>query len=160
MSVEEFPEYVEVPSGRGKVRFVRAPGLFAVHGSQRSRLTLPVEFEIEDPPVAVYRGDPGATELAQSDAVTPVYASGVDRGVPTGLVFVRFRKGVDPRKKADDLAQTGFRVREIPGYAPNAAWVEAVSGRAGEALRDLDKLRALTGVVSVEPQLIRPVSRR
>jgi len=160
MSVKEFPEFVEVSSKGGKVRYGRAEGLFAVHGAKPPKQAPPVEFEIEDPPVRVYRGDSAAPGLAQSDEASPVYASGTDHGIPTGRVFAKFRKGTDPHKRADDLARIGFRIQEVPGYAPNTAWIEASSGRASEALRKLDELRALKGVVSAEPQLIRRVSRR
>jgi hypothetical protein len=58
------------------------------------------------------------------------------------------------------LRKAGFVIKDIPGYAPEAAWLEAESGHPKDALRNISKLRAMKNVVQVEPELIRPVSRR
>lgn len=90
----------------------------------------------------IYRGE-GAT----SDAIA------------TGTLFVQFAGQVDPDQRgALDVA--GFEVVRTVPYAPNAAWVRGRGQSAGESLHQIDRLRALPGVESVEPELLRQRSLR
>ena len=120
----------------------------------------------EAPPrVAVSTSQPDLHYELVSDARTdragavdagPLYrrAPGGEVVEPTGRVLVRF--GADERaaEHEADLAAAGFEVDEVLSYAPQAAWVRPGSGRVVDALRGLDRLQELPGVVAVEPQMI------
>jgi hypothetical protein len=117
----------------------------------------------EAPPrVAVSTSQPDLHYELVTDARTdgagggPLYrrAPGGEVVEPTGRVLVRF--GADERaaEHEADLAAAGFEVDEVLSYAPQAAWVRPGSGRVVDALRDLDRLQELPGVVAVEPQMI------
>jgi hypothetical protein len=83
------------------------------------------------------------------------FTPGEPPAVPTGRVFVRFEEG-----RAPNVEGTGYRIEEVPEYAPDSAWAVAADGRTESALTGLDRLVRLEGVVSVEPQMLRPVARR
>ena len=90
-------------------------------------------------------------------AVTAVYALPSGRlAVPTGRVFVRFREDVAAEARAGELKRAGYRITKTLAYAPNAAWVEADDGEVATALRNIERLEAMSGVVNVEPQLLTP----
>jgi len=96
------------------------------------------------------------TDRAVAADAAPLYqrAPGGEVVEPTGRVLVRF--GADERaaEHEADLAAAGFEVDEVLSYAPQAAWVRPGSGRVVDALRGLDRLQELPGVVAVEPQMI------
>jgi hypothetical protein len=109
--------------------------------------------------VQVYRatGDHAQVSPSEPGALTPVYALPSGRlAVPTGRVFVRFREDVAAETRAEELKRAGYRITRTLGYAPNAAWVEADDGEASTALRNIDRLEAMSGAVNVEPQLLTP----
>jgi len=122
--------------------------------------------------VATIEGDEGASFTILRGAL-PEFGAGargaiavyVDRGskaiaVPTGRVFVRFAEGIEARAQETALARAGYRIAALLDYAANAAWVEADSGDVAAALRGLDRLAAIAGVVNVEPQLLSPRALR
>ena len=89
--------------------------------------------------------------------MTAVYALPSGRlAVPTGRVFVRFREGVAPKARSEELKHAGYRITMTLAYAPSAAWLEADDGEVATALRNIERLEALNGVVNVEPQLLAP----
>ena len=55
-----------------------------------------------------------------------------------------------------DIEAAGYRIVEVLAYAPQAAWVHAASGDAGESLSHVAKLEAIAGIEEVEPQMLRP----
>ncbi|NJR61239.1 MAG: hypothetical protein HC769_21845 [Cyanobacteria bacterium CRU_2_1] len=93
---------------------------------------------------------------------SPVYSlrSGDSFMVPTGLVFVRFAEGVPAESHQDAIEQAGYKINEIPPYAPHAAWVYAQSGEIADALSQLSKLEAIPDVENVEPQMLMQRSHR
>ncbi len=112
---------------------------------------------LEQGRIVVVPGPSDGTEKG----LAPVYQGpGGDLAVATGAVFVRFSQGVFARDREADLRAGGYRIVQVPGYAPNSAWVEAVSGSAADALHGLEGLARLRGVEHVEPQVLRPVERR
>ena len=104
--------------------------------------------------------DAGSVYELQRDASDgeqgPVYAlkSGGRRAVPTGLVFVRFKTGITPRERCDELENAGYEIEQTLDYAPEAAWVRAKSGEISDALHGLDNLAKITDVENVEPQML------
>ncbi len=116
--------------------------------------------------VATIEGDAGATFTVLEGALPRVgdgahgaVAVYTDSGsnailVPTGRVFVRFAEGVEARANGPALARAGYHIAALLDYAENAAWVEAADGDVAAALRGLDRLAVVAGVVSVEPQLL------
>jgi hypothetical protein len=116
--------------------------------------------------VATIQGDAGATFTVLEGALpkdgdgvhgaVAVYADSGSKAilVPTGRVLVRFAEGVVARAKVTSLAHAGYRIAALIDYAENAAWVDAADGDVAAALRGLDRLAAIAGVVSVEPQLL------
>ena len=85
-------------------------------------------------------------------------AAGV--AVPTARVFVRFREGVDAKTQGDAIARAGFKIVQVPPYAPHAAWVEPESGGVKEALNGFARLAGLKGIEHVEPQMLMAASRK
>ena len=113
--------------------------------------------------VRVYRPSAENAEPfpAEAVAMTAVYALPSGRlVVPTGRVFVRFREDVVPDTRSAELERAGYRLTMTLPYAPNAAWLEAGDGEVATALRNIERLEAMTGVVNVEPQLLAPRSPR
>ena len=58
------------------------------------------------------------------------------------------------------IEAAGYRIQEIPGYARQTAWLVVRSGSLADALAGLERLRAVEGVVVVEPQLLRESEKR
>ena len=100
-----------------------------------------------------------ADQVAQWAAgakLRPVYALSPSGplAVPTGLVFVRFSRGVLMKDKCDLLASVGYEIARSVPYAPNAAWVRARSGQVADALNGIGRLASVQDVENVEPQLV------
>jgi hypothetical protein len=81
-------------------------------------------------------------------------AAGLQSAPPIAL---HFRKGFDLEQR---VAAVEYRIESVPAYAPHAAWLIARDGEISTALAGLESLIALDGLASVEPQMLRPVSRR
>jgi len=94
-------------------------------------------------------------DLTDPDGSTAWYepVGGGEPAEATGAVWVRFREGDDASARASDLAAAGYRIENLPGYAPHAAFVRGEDLAA--SLSGLDALRAIDGVELVEPQLRR-----
>ena len=85
----------------------------------------------------------------------PVYAlSGGSLAVPTGRVFVRFADGADPQAASDALRGAGFRIEQVPSYAPNAAWLTPLETDIGDALGKIGAIQSVPGVEHAEPELL------
>ena len=161
----EYPPILKHSTESPDIVYRRAPELVAVRGApSRARL---------DPPVLAVEGDQGesvrvyraSAEDRQappgSRSMTAVYTLAPGRlAVPTGRVFVRFREDVVPAARSDDLQRAGYRIAQTLAYAPSAAWLEADDGEVASALRNIDKLEQMTGMVNVEPQLLAPRATR
>ena len=91
----------------------------------------------------------------------PIYRAegSTSDAVATGTLFVQFDGQVSAaRRRALDKA--GFEIVRTAPYAPQAAWVRGRGKSASESLRLIARLRALSGVESVEPELLRQRSLR
>ena len=109
--------------------------------------------------ITIVRAVPSPTCAARTG---PVYRAGAHGAItaPTGRVFVRFREGVHADRKGPELAEAGFRLESVPGYAPHAAWVRAANGGVVDALVELGQLHRVADVEHVEPQLVSEAASR
>ena len=80
--------------------------------------------------------------------------------VATGTLMAQFDGSVKPDARHEALEAAGFEIVRTAVYAPNAAWVRARGKSVAEGLHQIERLRALPGVTSVEPELLRPRSLR
>lgn len=74
--------------------------------------------------------------------------------VPTGRIFVRFAEGDAASSHVDELKRTGFVIDEAPKWAPHTAWLRSKSGDIAVALRGIESVRKVPGVIAAEPQLL------
>jgi hypothetical protein len=126
-----------------------APGPAAVMGLEGERISV-------EPLAAV---EPRQLEQG---AIGPVYrqAGGGGLAVPSGRVFVRFAEGDPAAGHEQELAEAGYRLEEVPSYAPHAAWLRPAGGKVADALSRLGRVERLRTVEHVEPQLLRSAARR
>src|SRR5262245_38533375 len=119
------------------------------------------ELVFDDGAIAVFKGEPPRRRDVQS-SIGPVYelGPGGSLAVPTGLVFIRLRDGIDAASRQREIEQAGFELKDIVPYAPNAAWLKARSGSIADSLTGISKLTALADVESVEPQMLMKGSAR
>lgn len=152
-----FPDSVPASAERPSFTYRRVPGWFAVHGAPPSSLTLPVVFTLNEGAISVCRGEPpDPRALPPSLLITPVYSfqPGGRPAVPTGRIFIRFAEQIRADARRDALAQAGYRIVDLPSYAPQAAWVEPAEGGVAASLAGLARLQALTEIVNVEPEML------
>jgi hypothetical protein len=161
-ALAEYPPTLKHSTESPDIVYRRAPELVAVRGAPSGSRS--------DPPVLAVEGDEGESVRvypagagdrqappAGSRSMTAVYTLAPGRlAVPTGRVFVRFREDVVPAARSDDLQRAGYRIAQTLAYAPSAAWLEADDGEVVSALRNIEKLERMNGVVNVEPQLLAP----
>jgi hypothetical protein len=134
------------------------------HSSQRSDL----RYELAEDLVATFEAGGVAVrpldagDIDDASAVVPVYRRGDGGGVvvPTGRVLVRFPDGDAADAHRDELAAAGYYLEEVLGYAPQAGWVRATSGRIADTLGHLDRLEGVPGIENVEVQMVGEVGRR
>lgn len=142
--------------------FVRDPNRFAVRGVLPTELRGRVEDQLEAESLSVVVAPAeSASAVREGDAV-PVYVLGEGGAafVPTGRATVRFRSGDDARAHTDALRELGYRITEVPPYAPHMAWIESATGDMAQALSGLDAVARLPGAEHVEPQLVSRGERR
>jgi hypothetical protein len=154
------------------------PARLRLRGDDRAE----VSYELADDLVATHSAEPSpeailtfAGDAINVEPLTAVRARAVEEGqlgpvyrrvpggalaVPTGRAFVRLAAGEPAARREEDLAAAGYRLEQVPSYAPHAAWVRPASGRVVDALRHLDRLERLSGVEHVEPQLLTAAARR
>lgn len=158
---ERFP--AELPAaGRGAASFVRDPSRFAVRGVLPAELRERVEDRLEEESLSVVAAPADAAAVLRETDLVPVYVLGEGGAafVPTGRATVRFGSGDDARAHETDLREIGYRIIEVPPYAPHLAWIESATGDIAHALTGLDAVGRLPGVEHVEPQLVTRGERR
>lgn len=141
------PREVTVTTSATQMRFALADDLVADHRPDNQAPTVhPVEHE----------------GTADASGMGPVYrrVPGGDIIVPTGRVLVRFGEHDSAENHRPEIEGAGYLLDQVPSYAPHAAWLRAPNGSITDALRNLEQLSRLTGVVSVEPQMIGERSKR
>jgi hypothetical protein len=159
-----FPRALRASTAHPERTYRQVPELFAVHGAVPDALAASVVQTLEDGRIAIVRGRPAAAlpPGASAPVITPVYAlqPGAGSAVPTGRVFVRFADNDRAEAHADALEAAGYRIVEVPPYAPQAAWVEGARGGIASSLAGTRRLEAVGGVVNVEPEMLRESGRR
>ena len=121
--------------------------------------TLHVLWSLPDEGLAVFAGAPATVKQLSKLQPRPVYGFSPDDppALPTGKVFVQGKAGT---AISVAVAALGYVLESVPPYAPHAAWLVAADGSIASALSKLEALFALPALMSVEPQMLRPVARR
>ncbi len=147
---------------RPTARYVRLPGLFALHGAVPPELTARVMFRLHDGKIAVCRGEPPAPGELGSPTMTPVYSLQPNGppAVPTGRLFVRFEDHITAEERHQALRHTGYRIVRLLPYAPHAVWLEALSGNIAVTLKGISALEQLSGVANIEPEMLTSMAQR
>jgi hypothetical protein len=133
--------------------WVALDGWYVLHGDGFAPAHAPA-FAFEDEGIAVYRGVPPRAQ--QGTEVTAAYGPSPASSpwAPTGRVFIRFAEGTRAETRRASIESAGYAIEQVPGFAPQAAWVRALSGSVRDGLSGLVRLLALPGVQAVEPQLL------
>lgn len=153
-----YPEQITVSSQPGSASYKQRPGYYAL------QLADPEEAAIEGA-VTVLRDEKGAIALFKGSppvpmrrdrgkSPLPVYGDGNMAVVPTGEVFIRFQEGIDARDRAADIEAIGYSITKVLDFAPQGAWIHAISGETAESLQRIAHLEGLAGIENVEPQLL------
>jgi hypothetical protein len=139
----------------GGVSYSRSDEWVAIALAKDASPPANARFLLENDGVAVV---PKSAAVAAAEDLRPVYRiePGGQPAVPTGRVFVRLREGQPASEQHDDFAQAGYVIENIPAWAPHTAWLRPATGGIVAALNGIERLRSLTGVENVEPQLLRP----
>lgn len=153
---------VQSGGGAAAVQYRRIPDHHAVHRPAAGAPAAEAVLVLDGGKVSVFRAAARRPRAGSGEAPGPVYRlePGGALAVPTGLVLVRFREGALARECSADIARAGYEIASVLEYAPHAAWVRHATGGIEDSLRDLAALRALPGVVSVEPQMLMESRRR
>jgi hypothetical protein len=156
----KYPSRVGAGTGRSRSGFLLKHGYYATQ-RPTADIAQDAAMILNDGAIAVFKGEPPQTREVQS-TIGPVYelGPGGSLAVPTGLVFIRFRDGIDAGSQQQEIEQSGFEVKDTVPYAPNAAWLKARSGSIADSLAGISKLAALPDVESVEPQMLMKGSSR
>jgi hypothetical protein len=158
---DPFPDYpgrITFSTERSNVSYVRSPGYYAVHRNAPDAAPADALFALNEGAIAVYRGEhaPPSGTRKPKDLVTPVYVlqPGGSPAVPTGLIFIRFPEGTRVEDLRKEIEDAGYRLADIPAYAPHTAWVAASSGNIAQALSGVATLERVNTVQNVEPQML------
>lgn len=155
--ITSFPDTFRIMTGQTTLRYARQPDLYAVHGSLPSHLKTSVEYTIEEDVLTICRGTPPLpADLPASLTLTAVYRVEPHGAlaVPTGRIYVRCKPGTSVNECRTQFEKLGYRIVEVPPYAPHTAWVQATTGNAATSLRNFEHLNTLPDVEHVEPQLL------
>ncbi len=105
--------------------------------------------------IALFKGAPTVSRQRNGgESPLPVYGDGSIAVVPTGEVFIRFQDGVDARDRAADIEAAGYAITKVLDFAPQGAWIHAISGEIADSLQRLAQLEGLVGLENIEPQLL------
>lgn len=153
------PRRIRVEAEGAETSYELADDLIATHGGGPSSTALLV---LEGGEVVVEpRGRRRPARLAKG-RLGPVYrrVPGGGLAVPTGRAFVRF--AVEDRAEGHraELEASGYRLEDVPAYAPHAAWIRHRSGDIATALRTIGSVERIPGVAHVEPQFLAEATGR
>ena len=161
-----FPSCIRRSTIHANVVYRRCEGWFGSLGTTAARGVPTIHGTVGDDPelgrIAIHHGAPDPATLGSGVRLVAVYESPESHtlNVPTGRIFVRFGDAIRAEDRRPILEALGFRIVDIPRYAPQAAWIEDVQGRIARALGRIRDLEALEDVENVEPQLLAPASKR
>lgn len=157
------PNELRVGAGSHRTRLVLRRDCYALLGEVPRELEAAVLRVLGAGEATVLEGRPPAglsSEVARR--IAPLYSpkDSPSYAVPTGRLFVRVADGEEIAVLRDSFDNAGFRIEEIPPYAPHSAWVVARSGDLSDALAGLRRLASVPGVEHVEPELLRAKAPR
>jgi len=151
------PEFIDIDDQSRFVRLLKCNDLYAIRDMAGVHHAELAQMQPVGDGISIVHGIPDAQLLAHA-ALLPVYAAAKHSppAVATNRIFLRFQEQLRVESMRGPIEALGFKIVDVPAYAPHSAWLEPVSGRVDEALSKLDLLRALPGAVHVQPQLLRP----
>jgi hypothetical protein len=158
---ERCPEFIEIDDKDRSIRLLKCGDRYALRGSLSERQASEVEACLPGDDISIIRGVPPA-DLRPEMELLPVYAAAENTppAVATERLFLSLRDDLAIDSVRDDIDTLGFDIDDLPAYAPHSAWLRPKSGLVVDALSKLERLRALPGAARVDPQLLRPVSRK
>ena len=155
------PDFIDVDDEHRSVRLRKRSDCYAMRGRFAEAQAVEVEMRLPGEDISILRGSP-PSDLLPDVELLPVYATSdtTSPAVATERLFLRLRDDVAIESLRGDIDMLGFDIDATPAYAPHTAWLRPKSGRVVDALSKLESLRALPGAARVEPQLLRPMSRK
>ena len=155
------PDFIDVDDEHRSVRLLKRRDCYALRGRLAEGQAVEVEMHLPGEDISILRGSP-PSDLLPDVELLPVYATSDNTppAVATERLFLRVRDDIAIESLRGDIDMLGFDIDATPAYAPHTAWLRPKSGRIVDALSKLDSLRALPGAARVEPQLLRPMSRK
>ncbi|MCC5600970.1 hypothetical protein [Nostoc favosum] len=156
----EYPEQIRVGSDaydglrlRTAVFYTRKSGYYAIHYNQPRTLATGAILQLNDGKIAIFPGEPNESEQG---TLTPIYTlqPNGSLAVPTGLVFIRFAKGVDVKSQREVINRAGYEIVESLDYAPHTAWLRAQSGNIADAIARIPQLEVIPKVENIELQML------
>ncbi|WP_414572937.1 hypothetical protein [Nostoc sp. CCY 9925] len=149
----EYPQQIRVGSDGSAVSYTRQPGYYAIHYNQPSTVAPGAIVQLNEGAIAIFPGEPNQS---QKNTLSPIYTlePNGSPAVPTGLVFIRFAKGVDVESQHEAINRSGYKVEQSLDYAPNAAWLRSQSGNIVDAIAGISRLEAIPNVENVELQML------
>lgn len=166
-SFSEYPQQIRSSTHPSAALYSRESGYYAVHYKQPGTVAPGAILQLNEGAIAVFPGEPDEPEnvlhlTSTAGIVGPIYTlqPGGSFAIPTGLVFIRFAKGVEVDTQHEAIQNAGYEVAQSLSYAPNAAWLRAPSGSLLEALRGISRLESIPHVEAVEPQMLMPSTPR
>lgn len=154
---DQFAAYPEQVLVNATLTYHRKAGYYAVHYPQPTSAPGAV-MQLNDGAIAVYSGTPSAPITGTLGPIYTIPGNGM--AVPTGQVLIEFADTETAAQHQQAIQSAGYEIVQSLSYAPNAAWLKASSGQMVDALTGLGKLRAIAKVVTVEPEMLMPPSRR
>lgn len=153
------PEFIDIDDQNRSVRLLKCDDLYAIRGGASRHHSNVVEMRLPGDEISILRGMPPPDSPPDAELL-PVYARAKNStpAVATRRIFLRLQEHTAVDSVRGDIEALGFKIVDIPAYAPHSAWLEPHSGRVDDALSKLGLLRALPGAAHVEPQLLRPRS--
>ena len=141
----------------GSVRYLRDGSLCSVSLGNEHEAPSRALWVTDAPRLAVLQ----ANDVEGFPRFGPVYRAQTGRtlAVPTGRLFVRFEEGLGAERERI-LRDCGFRVESVPSWAPTSAWIVSTKGGVADALGGIPELCARAGVIHVEPEMLRPMTKR
>jgi len=151
-----YPARITASSQPDAVTYKQRPGYYALRfadpeAEPDDAITV---IRYEKGAIALFKGAPSISLQRSEEKPLPVYGTGDTAAVPTGEVFIRFRESVDARDRYADIEAAGYTITKVLDFAPQGAWVHAISGETADSLQRLTQLEDLVDLENVEPQFL------
>lgn len=116
----------------------------------------------ESGPIVVYRASQQTSVRAPASELLPVYSTveGGPVAVPTGRIYLQMSDKEPVESLSKKIEAAGFRIAQVPHYAPHTAWLEPQQPGVLAAFDGLAKLRELPHVERAEMQMLRERAER